>query len=282
MKDRVPTKPNRYAVYDDNRNFIRYEYHERADEPTEVGTPLSKANLLTDKIGVGTVNPTVCDAFKQSFAQIVVSTTSGSTVTCTNGTVTLIETADGSGKAIFYVGYGTWTVTATLSGQTATESVVVDQVKLYTTSLSYISDVFSENTWAKIISVCQSGKRTGDMGCGQPENHDHQQRELHRHHHRQGARHLRGRRHGSAHLPAAGLLRHHLQHEQLGHQQRRMDELRDAHIDHARAAGTDASRGAGRYQAGEQAEQRGQPELDHQHHGGQAVFCFQRWRYSAT
>ena len=48
MRDRVPTKPNRYAVYDDNHNFVRYEYHERADEPTEAGTPLNKANLLSD------------------------------------------------------------------------------------------------------------------------------------------------------------------------------------------------------------------------------------------
>jgi hypothetical protein len=48
LKDRTPTKPNRYAVYDDDHNFLRYEYHERADNPTEVGTPLSKANLLPD------------------------------------------------------------------------------------------------------------------------------------------------------------------------------------------------------------------------------------------
>lgn len=48
MKDRVAAKPNRYAVYDDNHNFLRYEYHERADEPTQEGTPLSKANLLSD------------------------------------------------------------------------------------------------------------------------------------------------------------------------------------------------------------------------------------------
>jgi hypothetical protein len=48
MRDRAPTKPNRYAVYDDAHNFLRYEYHERADEPTQLGTALSKANLLSD------------------------------------------------------------------------------------------------------------------------------------------------------------------------------------------------------------------------------------------
>lgn len=48
MQDRAPTKPNRYAVYDDSHNFIRYEYHERADEPTQAGTALNKATLLKD------------------------------------------------------------------------------------------------------------------------------------------------------------------------------------------------------------------------------------------
>lgn len=41
--DRVPTKPNRYAVYDENHNFLRYEHHERADEPVQIGNPFNKA-----------------------------------------------------------------------------------------------------------------------------------------------------------------------------------------------------------------------------------------------
>ena len=123
-------------------------------------------------------------------------------------------------------------------------------------------------------------ERPGGMGGGQPEDDDDKQRELHRHHHRQEPRHLRLRRHGSAHLPTAGLLRHHLQHEQLEHQRRRMDELRDARHAPARHPRADACGSTG--WQGEQALQRGQPERDHQHHGGQAVFCFQRWRYSAT
>lgn len=50
MQDRIPTKPNRYAVYDDAHNFVRYEYHERADEPTQTGDALNKANLLPDAL----------------------------------------------------------------------------------------------------------------------------------------------------------------------------------------------------------------------------------------
>lgn len=50
MLDRVPTKPNRYAVYDDSHTLKCYEYHERADDPTTEGTTLSKANLLPDAV----------------------------------------------------------------------------------------------------------------------------------------------------------------------------------------------------------------------------------------
>ena len=68
MIDRQPTKPNRYAVYDDNHNFIRYEYHERADEPTQVGDALNKANLLPDDVATAlglTGNPQVKDALEK-------------------------------------------------------------------------------------------------------------------------------------------------------------------------------------------------------------------------
>lgn len=65
MQDRIPTKPNRYAVYDDEHNFVRYEYHERADEPTQTGDALNKDNLLPDDVAAVlslTGNPQVKDA----------------------------------------------------------------------------------------------------------------------------------------------------------------------------------------------------------------------------
>jgi hypothetical protein len=53
MRDRVPTQilPNgaiRYAVYDASGNFQRYDYMLPADEPSEDGTALNKANLFRD------------------------------------------------------------------------------------------------------------------------------------------------------------------------------------------------------------------------------------------
>ncbi len=88
--------------------------------------------------------------------QIIVTVTTGSTVTATCGNTTVTGTSNGT-CTLNIPAYGTWTVTATLSGDTTSVDVVVDQVKQYTTSLSYLYDVFSENTWARIISACQSG-----------------------------------------------------------------------------------------------------------------------------
>jgi|GEM_PF-4927446 hypothetical protein len=53
MKDRNPTQilPNgaiRYAVYDASGNFLRYDYMLPADNPSEEGTALNKANLFRD------------------------------------------------------------------------------------------------------------------------------------------------------------------------------------------------------------------------------------------
>lgn len=49
VKDRVPTRPNRIRLTDESTGEIKYFVWERADEPSEVGTPLNKE--LFDSIG---------------------------------------------------------------------------------------------------------------------------------------------------------------------------------------------------------------------------------------
>lgn len=48
MRDRVPQKPGRIALTDEQTGETRYYTMARADNPTEPGTPLNKASLLTD------------------------------------------------------------------------------------------------------------------------------------------------------------------------------------------------------------------------------------------
>lgn len=68
--------------------------------------------------------------------QIIVTVDTGSAITCTDGTTTLTGTSTGS-YTFEIPNYGTWTVTATLSGKTSTSaSVIVDTVKQYSAALS--------------------------------------------------------------------------------------------------------------------------------------------------
>ena len=70
MKDRVgtlvlPNGARRYANYDETGTLQGYMYLLLDDEPTEVGTPLNKANLLSDSTATAiglSGNPTVNDA----------------------------------------------------------------------------------------------------------------------------------------------------------------------------------------------------------------------------
>jgi len=44
----LPNGALRYGVYDDVENLLRYEYIKPEDEPSDAGTPVNKATLLTD------------------------------------------------------------------------------------------------------------------------------------------------------------------------------------------------------------------------------------------
>lgn len=48
MRDRIPAKPNRVLITPENRSAPYYAKVTRADEPTDVGTPLNKATFLSD------------------------------------------------------------------------------------------------------------------------------------------------------------------------------------------------------------------------------------------
>ena len=91
MKDRVPTKPNRYAIYDDAHNFLRYEYHERADEPTQAGDPVNKDTFLSDStaalygLGSSALPDDILGAIKNLLDQKVVLTTGSYTGTGSYG-----------------------------------------------------------------------------------------------------------------------------------------------------------------------------------------------------
>lgn len=111
MQDRAPTKPNRYAVYDDAHNFLRYEYHERADEPTQVGDALNKATLLKDATAVtfGLTAEATPDDVLNTIATFGVSKqyfTSSGTFTAPYTGFYFVEVQGGGGAGDSYAGGG--------------------------------------------------------------------------------------------------------------------------------------------------------------------------------
>lgn len=91
--------------------------------------------------------------------QIIATIPSGSSVTCKCGSETLTATSTGT-VTFNLTGYGTWVVTATKNGQTATESVVVDDVKQYKISLSYFSATLKVTSDSGAVVTATNGTKT--------------------------------------------------------------------------------------------------------------------------
>ena len=88
--------------------------------------------------------------------QIIVTVTSGATVTATKGSLSVSGTSVNGTCTLVVPEAGTWSVTATLNGQTSdTKSVSV--VDRYALALSFLKGNFADNDWASIIAACHSG-----------------------------------------------------------------------------------------------------------------------------
>ena len=88
--------------------------------------------------------------------RIVVTATTGSTVTCTKGGTTLTATEVG-GKWTFNLNdFGTWTVNATLGGKSATKDVDVVWAQLYEVTLLFVDATLNNNDWETIKQVADA------------------------------------------------------------------------------------------------------------------------------
>lgn len=108
MTDRTPTQvlengAIRYAVYDEQGNFLRYEYMLPADEPTDDGTPLNKATMLTDETETllfgNTADRTVNDALSTIADSLsTITSTLDGKLQCVSGQYIGTGTAGSSNK----------------------------------------------------------------------------------------------------------------------------------------------------------------------------------------
>ena len=104
---------------------------------------------------------------KPAFCTLTVTVDAGSQVQAQNGSTTLTKTSNGT--ALFYLpNTGTWTVTASLSGQQASDSIECAAYQGYNLTLSYISATLGDNDWATIREVSEAGQADNwwDVGDG--------------------------------------------------------------------------------------------------------------------
>ena len=97
--------------------------------------------------------------------QIIVSVTSGATVTATKGSLSVSGTSISGTCTLTVPEAGTWSVKATHNGQTSdTKSVTFTD--RYAVALSFVSAVLNDNDWATIKTVSDKGEGANYWSIG--------------------------------------------------------------------------------------------------------------------
>lgn len=97
--------------------------------------------------------------------QIIVTVTSGATVTATKGSLSVSGTSVNNSCTLIVPEAGTWSVKATLNGQTSdTKSVSVADI--YAVSLFFASSTLNNNDWATIKAVSDAGQGANYWSIG--------------------------------------------------------------------------------------------------------------------
>ena len=101
------------------------------------------------------------ELFAYAKIELLVTAPAGSTVTATNGEITLKSVLATNGLCSFIIPqYGEWTVSATLGDQNTSDSVTVDTVKQYELTLSYTSATIAVTTEDGASVTCVKGDDT--------------------------------------------------------------------------------------------------------------------------
>ena len=133
---------------------------------TQVGTPLTKANLLTDATATAlglSGDPTVNDALyalsqKGSPAECHVYADAGTTVTMTKGSKTLTAVAGSNKQAVLYPAeLGAWNVKRTWKGTTKTVSFTVEVIGIVYCYPFTVGNDLESTSWADISTISEFG-----------------------------------------------------------------------------------------------------------------------------
>lgn len=97
--------------------------------------------------------------------QIIVTVKSGATVTATKGSMSVSGTSVNGTCTLIVPEAGTWSVTATLNGQTS-DTKTVSITGSYALTFSFISSTLNDNEWSVIKSVSDAGQGANYWSIG--------------------------------------------------------------------------------------------------------------------
>ena len=134
------------------------EYLTNTTDLTKVATAIREKGGTSDSLVYPDGFVTAIQAIQTGTElQIIVSVTSGATVTATKGSLSVSGTSVNGTCTLTVPEAGTWSVKATLNGQTSdTKSVSV--VDSYSLTLSFVSSTLNNNEWSVIKSVSDAGQ----------------------------------------------------------------------------------------------------------------------------
>jgi hypothetical protein len=137
-----------------------------------VGTPQNKSTLLDDTtkaaLELSGADPNVNDALyalsQKTQPVLNVTTNAGVVVTATLGSTVLSATANTNGLAVLYPAeFGTWTISATISGTTLSIPFVIDAIAVFNTTLT---TNLEQASWALISAVAEAGNAASIWSVG--------------------------------------------------------------------------------------------------------------------
>ena len=97
--------------------------------------------------------------------QIIVTVTSGATVTATKGSLSVSGTSVNETCTLIVPEIGTWSVSATLNGQTSdTKAVAITDS--YAVSLNFVYPTLNKNTWETIKDISDAGQGANYWSVG--------------------------------------------------------------------------------------------------------------------
>ena len=110
----------------------------------------------TDNIDVDGMSDLIRGITTGAELSIIVTADSGATVTATKGSLSASAVSVNGTATVKVPEAGTWSVVATLDGQTSS-AVSVEVIASCEIGMSFFDPVFANNSWSDIIAACESG-----------------------------------------------------------------------------------------------------------------------------